>query len=115
MKKIKAFTLLELTIVMVITSFIVVAGYFAYTSSVQRLTIFESLSKDKIDLTELNLLLTSDFSECTSASLTTPTKLTLTKNNSEELVYVFDEQTVLRKLPKHIDTFNVKITKVTSN
>ena len=114
MKRISAFTLLELIIVMILTSFIVVAGYFAYTSSVQRLSIFELMSKGKVDLTELDLLLTKDFQECNSASLTTPKQLTLFNANGEQLVYSFDEQSVYRKLPMRIDTFYVSVTKVTS-
>lgn len=114
MSRVRAFTLIELVIVMLLTSFIVVAGYFAYTSTVQRLSLFESISKGKVDFADLNLLLSKDIQESNFASLTTPRRLTLMRNNSEQVIYSFGLRSVYRKISKQTDTFDVRINKITT-
>jgi hypothetical protein len=91
-----------------------IAGYFAYTSSVVRLNLFESNSSANVDLVQLNLLLTKDFEEALTASLVTPTRLILKRNNSDEATYLFDENSVIRVFLTNSDTFNVKTNLVNS-
>jgi prepilin-type N-terminal cleavage/methylation domain-containing protein len=112
MNRIKAFTLLELVVVMAITSFIVVAGYFAYSSSQKRLAVFRSLSENKTDLTELGFLLKKDFEECESVSLSSPRKVALKQYNSADIIYAFEEDAVFRSTDQQRDTFLIPVKNV---
>jgi prepilin-type N-terminal cleavage/methylation domain-containing protein len=113
MKKIRAFTILELVIVMVISSFITVAGYFAYTSSLSRLNIFQSSAAATVDLSEINWLLCHDFQDCKSASLVSPTQCLL-KGDAGDVSYIFGKEFTLRKVNEQVDTFKLPVKKVSA-
>ena len=112
MNRVKAFTILELVIVMIITSFIVIAGYFAYSSSVSRLAIFKENAVYGTEFSQFNVTLAKDIEESSSASLIGRTKLSLKQNESDEIIYQFDEDMVSRKTTSHTDTFNLSISQV---
>lgn len=115
MKKISAFTILELVIVMLLTSFVVTAGYFAYFSAERRLFLFESMTQEKVDLSDLNLSLYKDFQESVSASLSNPEQLTFQMEESEPITYFFSNKLVRRKFQNRTDTFQVSIAKVSGD
>lgn len=108
---IKAFTILELVIVMVISSVITTAGYFAYRSSIVRLSIFQYSSQQNVDLSTINTLLNKDINECVYVSLTTP-KRCLFKSGQKEIVYRFEEDAVYRDRDLITDTFSLKVIKI---
>lgn len=112
MRTIKAFTILELVIVMIISSFITVAGYFAYTSSLARLNIFQFSAERNVDLSEINMLLCHDFENCQSASLISPRQCVL--KGDVDITYVFEKDYIFRKLNERVDTFKLPVKKVSA-
>lgn len=104
MKNLKAFTLLELLFVMILTTIIIGIGYFAFTLSVKQLHAYKENSEKITGAFQLTMLLNRDFAEARSVLKINDTLLfTNTLNN--RLEYFFSENYILRNINSTVDTF----------
>ncbi len=102
----RAFTLIELVVVMVITSIITTAAYFAYRSASARLIFFEHTSQQNVDLSSINTLLNKDFFDCVSISPVSSRRIVF-NSLLNPVEYIFEEDVIYRKKALAVDTFNV--------
>ncbi len=102
----RAFTLIELVVVMVITSIITTAAYFTYRSAYARLIFFEHKSQQNVDLSSINTLLNKDFFDCVSISPVSSRRIVF-NSLLNPVEYIFEEDVIYRKKALAVDTFNV--------
>lgn len=102
----RAFTLIEIVVVMVITSVVTTAAYFAYRSAAARLIFFEHKAQQNVDLSSINTLLNKDCFDCVSISPTSPRRIVF-NSLTDQVEYIFEEDVIYRKKALAVDTFNV--------
>ncbi len=113
-KRIPAFTLIELIVAMALSGIVIGIIYTSHTIIEQQYTRIK-LSGQKISqLKNLNFLLENDFNESESI-LKNLNQVSLNKDgNSNHIVYLFEEEYVIRNKMNHVDTFFVKTKKIES-
>ena len=104
MKKLKAFTLLELLFVMILTTLIIGIGYFAFIFSVKQLYSYKENSKKIADAFQLTMLLNKDFAEAKSVLKINDT-LAFTGILDSRLQYFFNDEYIIRNINTISDTF----------
>lgn len=102
----RAFTLIEIVVVMVITSVVTTAAYFAYRSAAVRLIFFEHKAQQNVDLSSVNTLLNKDFFDCVSISPVSPRRIVF-NSLPDPIEYIFEENVIYRKKAFAVDTFSV--------
>ena len=104
MKKLKAFTLLELLFVMILTTIIIGIGYFAFAIAVKQLYSYKENSKKIAGAFQLTMLLNKDFAEAKSVMKANDT-LVFTSPLNNRLQYSFSEEYIIRNINSATDTF----------
>jgi hypothetical protein len=104
MKMLKAFTLLELLFVMILTTIIIGIGYFAFSVSIKQIYFYKKNSKKITEAFQLTMLLNKDLAEAQSA-VKSNNVLVLTSKTNSELRYYFGEEYIVRKNSFAADTF----------
>lgn len=107
MKKLRAFTLLELLIGMIISSIVIGFGYAGYTLIYERYLNYNQTKKGIIDVIQLNSVLNNDFINAESAQFGTD-KLILYYETAPRKEYDFKEKYILRKDGEQTDTFKLE-------
>lgn len=109
--RIRAFTLIEIVVVMVITSVVTTVAYFAYRSAAARLIFFEQKAQHNVDLSSINTLLNKDFFDCLSISQASTRRIVF-NSLTDPVEYIFEEDVIYRKKALTVDTFNVNTTAI---
>ena len=108
MKKLKAFTLLELLIGMIISSIVIAIGYASYNMIYKQYLLYKSYRTELVEFAGLNSELHNNFynSERVKAK---ETSLFFEFKNEKEIVFEFNDEFILRKEKESIDTFKVNV------
>jgi hypothetical protein len=104
MKKIAAFTLMELIIGMIVSSIVVGTCYSGYLITSKQYNKYEVLKEEVNNIWQLHTCLTTDIKRAESLTYT-ENHLTL-KNDSLLLVYVFNDSCITRSVNETTDTFH---------
>jgi len=107
MKKLKAFTLLELVIGMIIGSLVTGFCYSAYSIVSRQYISYKKTRKEITAAMDLNTLLSSDFLDAKSIRYT-DNMLHIEKGNGSSPDYLFVDSAVIRTFITRSDTFYVK-------
>jgi Tfp pilus assembly protein PilE len=103
--KVKAFTLMELTVTMLVTALVVAISYSAYVLIIRTFQMYEMKQDETAALLQLDRLLRKDFSETRRITQATNG---LDLNSPDRLInYTFTEEAVIRRAGIS-DTFKVK-------
>nr|WP_233166977.1 hypothetical protein [Pedobacter sp. ASV2] len=106
--KLKAFTLMEVTVAMLLSAICITICFTAYGLIQNYYSNFRIKNETSAQLTDLKLVMDKDFLKSRYV-IKTDEGLKL-KNDSTELSYVFDEHKILRIIPGlHTDTFFVEL------
>jgi hypothetical protein len=107
MKKLRAFTLLELLFVMILTTLIIGIGYLTFNISTKQLHSYRKNSKKISEIFLVTMLLNKDFTEAKSV-LKVNDSLILTGDVNILLQYLFTEEYIVRNANLVSDTFYYK-------
>ncbi len=110
MKKIAAFTLIELLIGMIISSIVIAFGYSAYTLIYKQYNNYKEIKEKMMEVTQLHEALNTDFHTVEMISFHENT-LTFYKKEYP-LEYIFSDEWIIRKERDVADTFRVAATEV---
>lgn len=108
MKKIKAFTLLELLIGMIISSIVISLGYMTYFIVYKQYVNYKETRETISHIMQMKTVLTDDFS--TAHTIISPLKDQLKLNNEKGIAaveYDFSARYITRKEGAEIDTFHL--------
>jgi prepilin-type N-terminal cleavage/methylation domain-containing protein len=114
MKKLKAFTLFELLVGMIISSIVIGFGYAGYTLIYRQYLNYSVTKRGIIDVVQLNAILNNDFITSESAKLEMD-KLILNYENGLQKEYSFGEKYILRKEQEYVDTLKIGVMNVIAN
>ena len=106
MQKIRAFTLMELLIGMIISSIVISFGYGSYTVIYKQFLSFKEIKKDIVEKMQLNTVINSDFMNAELVNYHDK-KLTFTRIQSNPLEYEFEDSLIVRKDQDVKDTFKL--------
>ena len=111
MQKLKAFTLLELLIAMVISSIVVAFGYSVYSLMYKQYLSYKKTKTEIVKTMQFNTVLTNDFYNSEEITFSENTIAIFRKNN-EPLIYTFNDNFILRKANEITDTFKIATTNI---
>jgi len=107
MKKVKAFTLMELLIGMIISTIVISFCYMSYTLIYKQFMNYKTIKMELVQALELNSVLNNDIGN-SELVVFDNNELTLLNKQNEILKYNFNETEILRKSVDIIDTFKLK-------
>src|ERR1035437_4240342 len=111
MQKLKAFTLLELLIAMVISSIVVAFGYSVYSLMYKQYLSYKKTKTEIVKTMQFNTVLTNDFYNSEEITFSENT-IVIFKKNNEPLLYTFNDNFILRKTNEITDTFKIATTNI---
>jgi len=113
MQKIRAFTLMELLIGMIISSILITFCYSSYTIIYKQFLTYKKIKNELTETIQLNSVLNNDFANSKSMYFN---KNSLYMNRSiSPLEYSFSENYILRIEREVIDTFHITAKDITVN
>lgn len=108
MQKIKAFTLMELLIGMIIGCIVVALGYSTYNIIFKQYSAYKAIKNKVVEIMQLNTVMNNDF---TTADFITFSDNKLILNNRDTLLeYYFNDSYIIRTNNTFADTFQLKTT-----
>lgn len=107
MKRLKAFTLLEMTLAMVLTSLVVAMGYSATDIVQAQLTNFRSTQSKLVDVQRLYSELALDFDRAETVRL--GDEQLIINLEKEHLTYRWETGTIYRVQQEQIDSFQLQL------
>lgn len=110
MKKIAAFTMVELLLVMITTIIVVGISMAAYTITTKMFVNYKNTQKELMDLVQADQLLSRDFSRARFIRYADQLHITLTMPDSTAITYELNAVYLLRRISSATDTFQMKIT-----
>jgi prepilin-type N-terminal cleavage/methylation domain-containing protein len=114
MQKLKAFTLMELLIGMIISAIVISFCYLSYTIIYKQYLSYKSVKKELVEAMELNAVCSRDIANADKV-LFEENKLILLQEQHENVEYHFLETIVLRKNQEVIDTFKLAPVNIVPN
>lgn len=108
----RAFTLMELLIGMIISSIVISFGYGAYSLIYKQFLSYKKVKKEIVDVMQLNSILHTDLAKAELISFN-ENKLTIDRKDDLPLLYDFNDSIILRKDIDVIDTFKIAASTVT--
>jgi prepilin-type N-terminal cleavage/methylation domain-containing protein len=106
MKKLPAFTLLELLIGMIISSIVIGFGYAAYSLIYKQYLGYKKVKEKIVEITQFDHVLTTDITAAETISFNDNT-LSLYGKDSKTLQYHFQDVLILRTENETTDTFKI--------
>jgi prepilin-type N-terminal cleavage/methylation domain-containing protein len=106
MKKLRAFTLLELLIGMIISSIVIGFGYAAYSLIYKQYLVYKQVKEKIVEITQLDHVLSTDMRNAEIISFNEHT-LSLFGQNQHTLEYDFQDSLIVRKENELSDTFKI--------
>jgi prepilin-type N-terminal cleavage/methylation domain-containing protein len=106
MKKLPAFTLIELLIGMIISSIVIGFGYAAYSLIYKQYLAYKHVKEKVVEITLLNHVLSTDMLNAEIISFNENT-LSLVGTNQNSLQYLFQDTLIVRTENELTDTFNI--------
>lgn len=103
-KKIKAFTLLELSVVMAVAGMVFAISYSAYYIISRQYNEFKNSSERLLNISTLNAVLTRDFAEAKNIKKAGD-DLLLEKRDGRQVTYRFEPDALIRKIEEVEDRF----------
>lgn len=103
-KKIRAFTILELSVVMAISGIVFAISYSAYNIINRQYSEFKDASEKIMDVSTLNAVLTKDFFEAKEIRKNGK-ELLIKLMGGSEVIYRFESDALIRKVNDVNDTF----------
>lgn len=112
MKKIAAFTLLEILIGMIISSIVIGFCYTGYSVIYKQYLNYNAIKRQNTTAMQLNSVLNNDFVNAEFVRFELD-KLIVNSNSNKELYYRFNENYILRRDKGLIDTFMLAALNIT--
>ena len=110
MQKLKAFTLIELLIGLIISSLVISFSYLCYGIVFEQFESYKTTKHEIYEGMQINTLLERDLDNAHIAYYSAPS-LTLINENKADLKYHFDKAFIVRNNGEEKDTFNLKVNK----
>ncbi len=108
MKKLKAFTILELIVAMTISSLLIGTCFFAYQIIIAQFSNYKANTQRIQEVALCNYVLTKDIDHANT--IVQPEQgVLLLNNNSEKLTYIFERDYILRTNRAGTDTFRLAV------
>ena len=106
MRKLKAFTLTELLVGMIISAIVIAFGYEAYAMIYKQYLSFKGVKKELVNTVQLNSTMNTDFINATVVHFH-DNKLMLDYEARKSIQYEFEDSLVLRTDGEVTDTFKL--------
>jgi prepilin-type N-terminal cleavage/methylation domain-containing protein len=114
MKKLSAFTLIELLIGMIISSIVIGFGYAAYSLIYKQYLSYKQVKEKVVEITLFKQVLSTDMQQAAIISFSENT-LSLLNKNKNPLEYHFYDDFIVRKEKELSDTFKISASNVKTN
>lgn len=111
MQKLRAFTLMELLVGMIISSIVIGFCYMSYSIIYKQYKSYKILKLEIVETIQLNSILNTDFINAETV-LFDNDKLILNSANRSQLQYDFNDNYILRKDGEVTDTFKLSATEI---
>jgi prepilin-type N-terminal cleavage/methylation domain-containing protein len=111
MKKLSAFTLMELLIGMIISSIVITFGYLAYQLITKQYLSYKTIKQVLVDASQFHTTFTNDLQNAEIANAS-ESKIFLFYKNTPALEYEFAEKYIIRKREDLTDTFKIVSTHI---
>jgi prepilin-type N-terminal cleavage/methylation domain-containing protein len=111
MQKLRAFTLMELLIGMIISSIVISFCYATYSIIYKQYLTYKAVKQEVVQTAQLNAILTTDFLNAETVTYD-DTKLTLNNTDASVLEYNFNDEFILRRQAEIVDTFKLVATDI---
>jgi|SRR3954462_5248529 prepilin-type N-terminal cleavage/methylation domain-containing protein len=111
MKKLPAFTLMELLIGMIISSIVISFGYMAYQLVNEQYLSYKTMKGKLMETTQFNTTFADDIDNAEIVS-SEENKIILRNKNAPELEYEFLPASIVRKRSELTDTFKIATTNI---
>ena len=108
MKKIKAFTIIELTVITLLSGIVISIAYFIFFIMEKQYNLYDKTSKYQLELSTLNRLLTQDF-QIADSILTHDNSGIVVFKNSNKTLYIFAPPLITRNKNNQTDTFHLDV------
>jgi len=115
MKKLKAFTLMELLIGMIISSIVIAFSYGAYTMIYKQYLNFKQTKMKLMDVSQFNSVMQNDFIRANAIHFKENNLLLTNEKNVITLQYKFLDTYISRTDQEVIDTFHLNTENIKSN
>lgn len=113
MKLLKAFTLMELLVGMIISSLVIVFSYGAYELIYKQFLMYKSVKSKVVETTQFTTVLTTDFSNAQTVRFANNTIDLQLDNNT--ICYKLLDSVVVREFQEVSDTFQLKPIDIIAN
>ncbi len=107
MKKISAFTLLELLVGMVISSLLIGFTYIALNMLFKQFGQYKSNNTQVVELVEMEVVFSRDLLYASKAFIQNDSTVQLLRSNNYPITYLFGKSNVLRTVNGLVDSFKV--------
>ncbi|MGQ0827041.1 MAG: PilW family protein [Bacteroidota bacterium] len=114
MKKLRAFTLMELLIGMIVSSIVIGFGYGTFFLIYKQYSSFKTVKIELVDVAQLNSILNHDFAIAEMIAFN-ENKLIIDRKNNLPLVYNFNDSIILRTDNELVDTFKIVSENIVTN
>lgn len=111
MQKVRAFTLLELLVGMIISSIVIGFCYMSYSIIYKQYLNYKILRKEIVETIQLNSILNTGFVNAETVEFNS-NRLVFNSQNGSQLQYDFTNNFIIRKDREVIDTFKLAATNV---
>jgi len=108
MKKIRAFTIIELVVVMVISGIAISIAGLSYDIINMQMLNYETTSARLLSTIQFNHLLKTDFIQAKKV-IKEQGSLKFVSENKNEISYYFDEDNIIRRMAYLADTFQLSV------
>ena len=105
MRKLKAFTIIELTVITLLSGIVISIAYFVFFILQKQYNTYDKTGKYQLEITTLSRLLTEDFQKSDSI-ISSSEKSLLTYKNNIVTDYKFDVNYITRSKSSVTDTFH---------
>ena len=113
MQKLRAFTLMELLVGMIVSSIVISFGYATYSLIYKQYRSYRIIKNELADVSQLSFILNNDMANAEMVSLK-ENLLSIDRKDKLPLLYDFNDSIVLRKENDICDTFKIAPSAVTA-
>lgn len=114
MRKLKAFTLMELLIGMIVSAIVISFCYLSYAMIYKQFVSYRTVKQELVEALEFHSVLNRDFVDAQKATFR-ETELTLISYKNRNVIYNFEAEFVLRKTGEVVDTFFLEPTNISTD
>ena len=109
MRKIKAYTIPEIIVVMIISSILIISLWGAYSFIVNRFHDFNTTNENYENVMRLDMLLRNDFHKAHKITTSFGKQLDIEFSNHDKMSYIFEDNVIIRRNASNSESFYIRL------